>query len=212
MAESTLSVDLQELRKHAAYFSGYQRPFSEGTVLIKTDTSASTSGSIGVSTVEFDGTSGTDTKYLLRWPSWSAGATFIHGGNKYKVNSLTLPPRLPGGIRNYARPSGLPDALHSGYFLTLEARVDSGNLTNQSYELVPWDDRQFEDIDSAVEGGLRRFYYPYIESEGQIYQWSFLRKEATTGAVSASDSSVALADDVAHIVDDSVVAYTVAGA
>ena len=190
MAESTLSVDLQELRKHAAYFSGYQRPFSEGTVTI---------------TVLGDGSKilfDSDPKYLLRWPSWSAGATFIYDGDKYKVHALQLPPRSSKGTRNYT----------DNYWLVTEAQVYPTALAEKTYELVPWDDRQFEDIDSAVEGGLRRFYYPYIESEGQIYQWSFLRKEATTGAVSASDSSVALADDVAHIVDDSVVVHTVAGA
>lgn len=122
------------------------------------------------------------------WPSWSADGLFIYNSNKYTIASLT---------------NVQPPLYDSTLTLNDAGNTALSNVTNAPYELVPWDDRKFEDIDSAVENGLRRFYYPYIESEGQIYQWTFLRKEGAI-TLTSTESKYVLADDVAQIVEDSV--------
>ena len=177
MAESTLSVTFQDLRKRVAYFLGYQRSFSEGTIAID-------EGGL----VSFD--DNLDTTRI--WPSWAASG--------YVVYSHQESPEEEDKTYKYPVAKRESDTQLE---LTDGASPTGTAFTEKPYELVPWDDRQFEDIDSAVENGLRRFYYPFIESEGKIHQWSFLRKiDSVTLDKNVQD--YALADDVAHIVEDSV--------
>lgn len=89
-------------------------------------------------------------------------------------------------------------------------RTEVGRFLGWGRTISNWSTTQLNDFDDISRRALREFYYPAIDANTPIYEWSFLRK-LNTVTLGTNDIDYTMPDDFSGTILDNSVAYVTAG-
>lgn len=85
-----------------------------------------------------------------------------------------------------------------------------GRMLGLDDTIADWTTAQADEVDAAINSGLRKFYWPKVPDQPQ-YEWTFLRRSGTISLV-AGTSTYSLAADFGVMVGEPVIQDVVGGA